>query len=105
MPATLHIIDPPPVQGHPAALTDDPGAMWREPDWDVDGREGWAIVLPNHAGLFYTTMRAPDAEGKRILWDVTGTPPRITVSPSINAGDNPGVGNWHGHINDGVMTP
>lgn len=99
----LHIIEMPgPGDGSGVDLGQDPGAMWRVPDWDKEGREGWAIVLPNRAGLFFTTMRE---HGNGAMWDVTGTPPNITVSPSINAGDGPGPGNWHGHITDGVMTP
>ena len=33
-------------------------------------------------------------------WVVTGTPPLITVSPSINVG-----GIYHGYIRDGIITP
>ena len=60
------------------------------------------IVLPNDAGLWWTTMRA---SGTGNLWQVTGTPPNLTVNPSINAGDGPERGKWHGWIKDGVLTP
>lgn len=83
-------------------MKEDPGAMWRQPDYDRDGREAWCIVLPNEAGLWWTTYLA---DGTDQMWEVTGEPPNITVHPSINAGDNPGKGNWHGHIKDGEMTP
>lgn len=100
----LHIIDTPgDGDGSGVDLGQDPGAMWRVPDWDIEGREGWAIVLPNRAGLFFTTMQSGDPGGPR--WNVTGEPPNLTITPSINAGDGPGEGNWHGWIKDGVMTP
>lgn len=77
-----------------------PGSMWRDPDMDREGREAWAVVLPNGA-LWYTTDTADGHDG--FGWEVTGTPPRITVNPSIDDADphNP----WHGWIRDGVMTP
>jgi hypothetical protein len=78
------------------------GCMWREPDLDTPERENWEIVLPHKAGSWHTNMRA-SGTGNR--WDVTGEPPNITVNPSINAGDGPGEGNWHGWIKDGEMTP
>ena len=75
----------------------EPGDMWRDPDMDVDGVEAWAIVLPNHAGMFYTTQSAELGPGLgRFRWTVTGTPPEITVEPSINA--EPA---WHGRITAG----
>src|ERR1700752_2655467 len=88
--------------GYPhGALMRHPGAMYRWPEQDIDGRECWVIVLPNRAGAWWTTYKA-DQGG---LWDVTGNPPKITVNPSINPGDNPGPGNWHGWIKDGVLSP
>jgi hypothetical protein len=109
MATRLHIVDPPEgehvTQG---TMMDDPGAMWRWPDLDRDGREAWVIVLPNRAGIWWTTYIAdddPDGGSTGRMWEVTGEPPNITVSPSINAGDGPGPGNWHGWIKDGVMTP
>ena len=81
------------------------GLMWRMPDEDVDGLEAWFIVLPNGAGGWTTTDRAgirgtgfPAQKGPR--WTVTGTPPNITVTPSIDASPQ-----WHGWIKDGEMTP
>ena len=106
MSTRLHIVDEPEyvTQG---TMMDDPGAMWRWPDLDREGREAWVVVLPNRAGIWWTTYVADDPEGgkKDVMWEVTGTPPDITVTPSINAGDGPGPGNWHGHITNGVMEP
>ena len=103
MPTQLHIIDPPTDEPlRQRTYRDDPGAMWRWPDLDRDGREAWCIVLPNRAGLWWTTYLA---DGTDRMWDVRGEPPNITVAPSINAGDGPGPGKWHGWIKDGVMTP
>jgi hypothetical protein len=84
------------VLGHHA------GAMWREPALDTDGRECWVIVLPNRAGSWWTTY---GAQGSHDGWSVTGSAPALTVNPSINAGDAPGPGNWHGWIRDGMLTP
>jgi hypothetical protein len=108
MSTTLHIVDEPEYISQ-GIMMDDPGAMWRWPDLDRDGREAWVIVLPNRAGIWWTTYVADDSniDGSTTgrMWEVTGEPPNITVTPSINAGDGAGPGNWHGHINDGVMTP
>lgn len=97
MPAHLHIVDPPNEEPRSWTLQEDPGAMWRWPPFDKDGREAWCVVLPNGAGLLWTTYEA-DESGK--MWDVSGIPPNITVHPSIDAGTL-----WHGWIKDGEMTP
>ena len=96
----LYVIDHPNTDSNVSVLMNHPGAMWREPEYDRDGREAWVIVLPNRAGAWWTTWDSPQG-----LWQVTGEPPKLTVHPSINAGDAPGPGNWHGWIKDGVMTP
>jgi hypothetical protein len=36
------------------------------------------------------------------MWEVTGTPPKITVSPSIRLMTNDGD-EWHGYIRDGEL--
>ena len=81
-----------------------PGDMWRDPGQDAHGREAWMILLPSAApdgkynqGLNLWCTVTQD-EGK--LWTVTGTPPNITVKPSINV-----VGDWHGWITNGEMSP
>ena len=57
------------------------------------------IILPN-GFPFCVDSRVT---GKTSGWDVTGEPPNITLSPSVNYG--PGDPNgWHGFIKDGVMT-
>ena len=78
------------------------GSMWRVPEHDLPDRECWRIVLPNMAGLWETTERAGRSG---MLWSVTGIAPALTVTPSLNAGDGPGEGNWHGWITNGAMTP
>jgi hypothetical protein len=117
MPAQLHIVERPDSRWD---FIGDPGAMWRAPEHDrspgdplcPEGREAWYVVLPNRAGLWWTTLesweKATDTEpahpsGK--LWTVEGEPPNITVTPSIDAGENDKPHGWHGHINNGVMTP
>lgn len=76
----------------------DPGNMWHEPDLDGEGRECWAVVLPN-GRVWRTTDPASDPPHE--LWDVTGTPPAITVHPSIN--DTSPRAGWHGWIRDGEL--
>jgi hypothetical protein len=95
----LHIIDKP-TEG---TVFDwqrlPPGSMWRMPEEDKPGRECWAIVLPNNAGIWNTT------DGNN-MWDVGGDPPNLTVSPSILVSTRvKGVDKelWHGFITNGEM--
>jgi hypothetical protein len=53
--------------------------------------------MPDGAYLWHTNMTASESKD---YWTVTGEPPAITVSPSINIG--PEI--WHGHIVNGEMT-
>ena len=76
----------------------EPGAMWREPEEDLHGRECWAIVLPN-GRVWRTTDPASDPPHQ--MWDVSGEPPALTVSPSIN--DSSPRGGWHGWITSGEL--
>lgn len=88
----LRVVDPP--QGSSRDMS--PGDMWRWPDQDQDGRECWVIVLPG-GDAWYTTRRSSDGD----LWEVTGTPPDITVHPSIWCSPPHG---WHGWIRGGQIT-
>jgi hypothetical protein len=92
--------------------------MWRAPSDDEDGRECWWIVLPdthpeigipgNPSEITWRTTERAFSEPHQ-MWDVSGTPPRITVSPSIDVmrfvvrnGQSLREGSyWHGHIRDG----
>lgn len=69
------------------------------------------VVLPECGGLPWclhgTTIK--DGVPGRSGWKVSGSLPRVTVSPSINfdserrrEGGQPG---WHGHIRDGRIEP
>ena len=118
----LRIVEKPPSGEREA------GMMWRYPSGDEAGRECWWIVLPcTHPDLgtpghpsqlsWRTTDRA--SEPPHEMWDVSGTPPLITVSPSIDVerwvrGPDDADGKptyvregsyWHGHIVNGEMTP
>ena len=86
-PAAYRECDPPVV----------PGDMWREPEMDTDGIEAWLVMLPNGT-VWYTTERA---SGSGTRWDVTGTAPAITVSPSI--WDKSPGNEWHGWIRAGEL--
>lgn len=96
----------------------EPGMMWRYPDGDEGGRECWWIVLPNTKPLapgyalevsWRTTDRASHAPHE--MWQVTGTAPALTVSPSIDAecwGEREGQpvregSYWHGWIRNGEL--
>jgi hypothetical protein len=74
-----------------------PGTMYRNPEWDEPDRECWAVVLPN-GNVWRTTDRAA---GDHRMWDVTGTPPNITVTPSID--DRWPSNPWHGFITNGEL--
>lgn len=113
MTTALRVIERP-ADGDPAFGADywrNPemwGVMWRTPDHDLPDRESWCIILPNGAGSWNTTQPsdlpiATHGRGNRAgpLWDVTGTPPKLTVKPSIDAGEY----GWHGWITDGLMEP
>ena len=83
-----------------------PGAVMRTPWRDVDGRPpAWHICLPN--GTWWNTNdRSAPAQGDTTFgpyWDVTGEPPQITVSPSIN--DTSPSRPWHGWIRAGLLDP
>lgn len=89
-------------------LEDAPvGAMYRAEWFEVskamrgpDG-ESWVVVLPNGAGPW--CMDGPSSDGKH--WTRTGTPPKLTVTPSIGGHPN-GAGGWlyHGWLKDGVLS-
>ena len=75
-----------------------PGTMIRA-DWydrftDQPG-ESWLVSLPD-GGEWITTQQATGGG----YWTVTGTPPLITVSPSIFHNAPTG---WHGWIRDGEL--
>lgn len=75
-----------------------PGTMIRA-DWydaHAGGRgESWLVVLPD-GGTWITTQEATGGG----FWDVTGTAPAITVSPSIFHNAPTG---WHGWIRNGEL--
>ena len=120
-PIRLRIADP-----RPAFSDRIPGDMWRWPPGDIPGRMCWWIVLPpNHPDCgtpghpgelsWRTTQRASDGQ----FWQVAGTAPLLTVTPSIDVVryvPNPDfrLGNgqpshirqgsyWHGYITDGYL--
>ena len=106
----LRIVDPfPPDRG-----AREPGLMWRYPPGDVPGRECWWIVLPNWhpdpAGYMEISWRTTDraSAAPHDMWDVSGTPPLLTVTPSIDVErwlpDGTRDGSyWHGFITNGEL--
>lgn len=115
MSVSLRIVEPfPPYEEREA------GMMWRYESGDKDGRESWWVILPNddprlgtpgHPGQlsWRTTDRA--SKPPHEMWGVAGTPPNITVTPSIDVecwvmrdGEWVRDGSyWHGHITDGQL--
>lgn len=102
------------------------GMMWRCESGDEGDRECWWIVLPEtHPDVgtpghpsrisWRTTDRASDPPHD--MWNVTGIPPAITVTPSIDVmrfvrgpigpdGKQTWVREgsyWHGHITNGEI--
>ncbi len=75
-------------------------------DW-ADKRDPIKIVLPGPGATIWCVDWRERKDGQWLPdgWTVTGTPPRITVTPSVDltrGGKYPG--RWHGWIRDGVLT-
>ncbi len=81
----------------------EPGMMWPLELLDEDSA-GYSVVLCRHtdkAGRNWPIMwhtRQPAAGTPGARWLVTGQPPNLTVTPSINV-----VGVWHGWIRNGEL--
>jgi hypothetical protein len=102
------MVDEPTTPEARAALR--PGDMWYttpETEW-----ERKLLVAPEHAGQRGLFVRLPGPVDFAIYgptisaggigksgWRVTGVPPRLTVTPSINC-----HGVYHGYLTDGVIT-
>lgn len=80
-----------------------PGAIWHCP-WLDDLKENpyagpdgktWALQLP--AGIEWLIYGPSSTKGQK--WDVRGTLPNITVSPSIAQ-----IGYYHGFVKQGIVT-
>lgn len=74
-----------------------PGAMWHA-DWLADvwhGPDGLCLTVVLPSGEQWV-MDAPSTDGGG--WTRTGTPPRITATPSIAAA------RYHGFLTDGFLT-
>lgn len=69
-------------------------APWNKPDWI--GSDGRSIVVQLPSGTGFPAD-APSTDGAR--WTRTGTPPQITLHPSINE-----VGRYHGNLIGGVLS-
>lgn len=75
-----------------------PGTMVRATWYDEHSQrpgESWLVILPD-GGQWLTTQAATDGG----YWEVTGTAPLITASPSIWHNQPHG---WHGWIRNGVL--
>ena len=68
-----------------------PNGQWTGPDG-----KAWAVMMP--AGMEWMIYSYASGNPKQ-KWSVSGTVPKITVSPSIYQ-----VGYYHGFIRDGIIT-
>jgi Family of unknown function (DUF6527) len=80
-----------------------PGAMIRAPwrdDSPDNGCPAYIVFLPN--GSCWCTRDQSSGPGRMLgpQWTITGTPPAITVAPSI---DDRGARPWHGWIRAGEL--
>src|SRR4029077_15066167 len=77
-----------------------PGAMWwaqwLAEDQGWAGKDGRSLVVQLPSGIGFP-IDAPASGGGH--WDRSGTPPLVTVTPSIND-----VGRYHGNLRDGLLT-
>ncbi len=77
------------------------GAMWYA-DWyhGMRGPDGHTLVLKTPAGDWI--VDGPSEKGKG--WQRTGTPPKVTATPSIGMGKAGGKGwTYHGWLRDGKL--
>lgn len=65
---------------------------------DNSGRKPLVVLLPGGHYFLIDGQGYSEEKGYYDCWTVTGTPPKITVVPSINM-----VGKWHGFLTDGVL--
>ena len=95
--------------GAPFDLEDAPvGSMyraeWYERTTSMRGPDGLSlvVVLPNGAGPWCIDGLSSDGKG----WTRTGTPPLLTVSPSIGRQHTDGTPGWryHGWLKNGVLS-
>lgn len=54
------------------------------------------VILPNKARFNLTSAER--------LWKITGEPPEITVTPSINMDPNWNHEGWHGYLTNGELS-
>lgn len=78
-------------------------APWLDGWWPDNGCLPYVIWLPNDNEWFTPQPSSrQDSNETGPQWQITGTPPKITVSPSIFC--RPGSPkSWHGFISDGVL--
>lgn len=69
---------------------------WR----DNAGRKPIVVMLPGRNYFLVDGKGFSRERGHFDCWTVTGVPPALTVSPSIDM-----TGRWHGWLRDGVLDP
>lgn len=89
----------------------------KEPDWneekpgdmfyitmiDSEGTESQelVVILPN-GGRFYIIRAATKGDGTGV-WEISGEPPNLTVTPSIDSYHGPHR-RWHGYLKNGILS-
>lgn len=76
-----------------------PGAMWDAWWYYETTTDGLRLMVKTPAGDWY--IDGPEQGGGH--WTRTGTPPRITVRPSIGFPDDRGGWRYHAFLTDGVL--
>ncbi len=95
-----------------------PGDAWFDPDYPAEllsaqyererraRRPPLVVVLPSRQSFCVDSAYSRGwpvkwgGDGSRDGWNVTGTPPHVTLTPSVNL-----VGSYHGFITAGVIGP
>lgn len=80
-----------------------PGAMWYAdwfPDEEKRAPDGRVLIVKTPAGDWNVDSKANNGPG----WTRTGTPPKVTATPSIGMGRRPdGQYAYHGWLRDGTL--
>lgn len=81
----------------------DIGAMtWRghgRQEYDTEPRPMPHLAVMTPAGM--ACLDCPATDPPHGYWQRTGTPPNVTVTPSLNISNE----EWHGFLTNGVLTP
>lgn len=85
----------------------DVGAMWwrhhERSEHDTDPRPMPHLAVITPAGL--ACLHCPATDPPHGYWTVTGSPPNVSVEPSLDIGRAGEPRHWHGFLTQGALTP